>query len=794
MDTIKKRDSLRTGTAMAFMLILIASTVVFAWAAASSLKLKIANAQVDDDNCPVLPITSVVASGEEDGTIGNVASNAIDKNPNTRWSNFGKGSFIQADLGHSAILCSVDILWLYGNSRTYNFVISVSNDGTHFSNVLSAKSTGETNSAERYKVSPVTARYMRITVDGNNENDWVNITEMAINGQQCTAPPRISNAPTASGDDGNVPQNTLDSKLGTRWSNSGFPSWIQYNLGESQPVCSVDIAWYRGNFRVNTFMISTSNDGINFTPVFSGKSSGKTMGLERYDIPDTFAKYIRITVTGNTENNWSSVSEVRINGGVVLECKSPQISAVSASGNQEGNTPQNTLDNNIGTRWSNFGLPSYIQYNLGESQPVCSVDIAWYRGNFRVNTFMISTSNDGVNFTPVFSGKSSGKTMGLERYDIPDTFAKYFRITVLDNTENNWASITIVDINSQAPTPPPSQEVCGNGVDDNGNGQVDEGCPPPPPSQEICGNGVDDNGNGQVDEGCPPPSQEICGNGVDDNGNGQVDEGCPPSDGGGQKDPFGIQKIYPTKQGGEEWFMDMTDGKDPRSDPPSMTKNSDGSFKVKSTKVRYGVFTTAGYDANKIESLDQADLEEKGYSQSPNDWKNFEITGYVKVNKGNSDENFAWYGRGGRHTGNGSPEGCEGTAYKGDLFYDGRVRFAKEQWHVSYVFTDHKEAMSSIEGKWVGFKTIMWNMVQDGKTVVKMEIWVDKNEDGNQDGPWEKVDENIDGGGWGTEGGECGGKPDQILSWGGPIATFRWDGATDVDIKNFSVREIQPPS
>jgi hypothetical protein len=358
--------------------------------------------------------------------------------------------------------------------------------------------------------------------------------------------------------------------------------------------------------------------------------------------------------------------------------------------------------------------------------------------------------------------------MGLERYDIPDTFAKYFRITVLDNTENNWASITIVDINSQAPTPPPSQEVCGNGVDDNGNGQVDEGC--------------------------PPPSQEVCGNGVDDNGNGQVDEGCPPSDGGGQKDQFGIQKIYPTKQGGEEWFMDMTDGKDPRSDPPSMTKNSDGSFKVKSTKVRYGVFTTAGYDANKIESLDQADLEEKGYMQSPNDWKNFEITGYVKVNKGSSDENFAWYGRGGRHTGNGSPEGCEGTAYKGDLFYDGRVRFAKEQWHVSYVFTDHKEAMSSIEGKWVGFKTIMWNMVQDGKTVVKMEIWVDKNEDGNQDGPWEKVDENIDGGGWGTEGGECGGKPDQILSWGGPIATFRWDGATDVDIKNFSVREIQPPS
>ena len=72
-----------------------------------------------------------------------------------------------------------------------------------------------------------------------------------------------------------------------------------------------------------------------------------------------------------------------------------------------------------------------------------------------------------------------------------------------------------------------------------------------------------------------------------------------------------------------------------------------------------------------------------------------------------------------------------------------------------------------------------------------MEIWLDKNEDGNEDGPWEKVVENTDSGGWGDEGGECGGAPDQIITWGGPVATFRWDGATDVDIKNFSVREIQ---
>ena len=36
-------------------------------------------------------------------------------------------------------------------------------------------------------------------------------------------------------------------------------------------------------------------------------------------------------------------------------------------------------------------------------------------------------------------------------------------------------------------------------------------------------------------------------------------------------------------------------------------------------------------------------------------------------------------------------------------------------------------------------------------------------------------------------------KKNQIISWGGPIATFRWDYADDVDFKNFSIREIEPP-
>src|SRR5215216_2056642 len=131
--------------------------------AINTFGVRAANAQTSSDTgaCEKLPIEGIVASGEENGVIGNVASNAVDMNPVTRWSNQGEGSFIRADLGQPTILCSVDISWYLGNSRKYNFVISISDDEVHFKDIVSGKSTGKKDLAERYKVPPVTAKYVR---------------------------------------------------------------------------------------------------------------------------------------------------------------------------------------------------------------------------------------------------------------------------------------------------------------------------------------------------------------------------------------------------------------------------------------------------------------------------------------------------------------------------------------------------------------------------------------------------------------------------------------------------------
>ena len=117
------------------------------------------------------------------------------------------------------------------------------------------------------------------------------------------------------------------------------------------------------------------------------------------------AKYIRVTVNGNTENDWASISEIRAfskpsstdhhpgpgpdpnPGQLPAGCTQDKVTRIGASGYDGNTVPQNVLDNNFNTRWSNYGSGSYIQIELEKNDILCAVDIAWHRGDVRINNF-----------------------------------------------------------------------------------------------------------------------------------------------------------------------------------------------------------------------------------------------------------------------------------------------------------------------------------------------------------------------------------------------------------------------
>jgi hypothetical protein len=160
-------------------------------------------------------------------------------------------------------------------------------------------------------------------IENGTYSEAANVLEVAAtNINTCNKNLAISNnAVEASGSEiENPPSNVVDNDLGTRWSNLGVGSWIQIDLGAQKTVCDVDIAWYRGDERQYSFVISVSSDGTTFSNMYEGTSSGKTSSSERYSFSKlSTTRYLKITVNGNTdvdndEKNWAAITEIAIDG------------------------------------------------------------------------------------------------------------------------------------------------------------------------------------------------------------------------------------------------------------------------------------------------------------------------------------------------------------------------------------------------------------------------------------------------------------------------------------------------
>jgi hypothetical protein len=271
------------------------------------------------------------------------------------------------------------------------------------------------------------------------------------------------------------------------------------------------------------------------------------------------------------------------------------------------------------------------------------------------------------------------------------------------------------------------------------------------------------------------------------------DEGI---EGAAEVDIFGITKIYPTKGEAREWFLNMSDPKNSSNffitDNLNLTKLSDGSWRINASHVRMIVNTSEGQQ----------------------EWKNVEITGYVRLSQlsdenvsdtadtsngvaeGDEIDDLVFISRSGRHS---SEVPCEGTAYNAGVHTDGSVGWKKEIWHTGG-YTEERARQKIAESylnKWIGLKAAVYNVMTNNETGVKLEMYIDDSDNGNNN--WTKVSDIIDSGGWYTKSDNteffsagCGRPRDFVIIDGGPNAIFRTDNMV-LDFKNLSVREIQPP-
>jgi poly(beta-D-mannuronate) lyase len=265
---------------------------------------------------------------------------------------------------------------------------------------------------------------------------------------------------TASADDGNVPANTVDGNLTTRWSASGDGQWIKYDLGSVKKVSYIKIAFISGDTRTSTFDIQTSTDNVTFTTAQANVTSSLNTSLQTFNFPDVDpARYVRIVGHGNSANLWNSYTEVEIYGdtsaSASVDTKFSIAGASVTASADDGNVPANTVDGNLTTRWSASGNGQWIKYDLGSNVRVAFIKIAFVSGDTRTSTFDIQTSTDNVNFTTVQANVTSSLNTSLQTFDFTDVAsARYVRIVGHGNSANLWNSYTEVEIYGDAPVVP----------------------------------------------------------------------------------------------------------------------------------------------------------------------------------------------------------------------------------------------------------------------------------------------------------------------------------------------------
>ncbi|MEO9968177.1 MAG: putative Ig domain-containing protein [Reichenbachiella sp.] len=136
----------------------------------------------------------------------------------------------------------------------------------------------------------------------------------------------------------NPPAGAMDGDLNTKWSSDGT-EWLQKNFCSPVTITSVDIAFGLGDERTYDFSIELSSDGVSYSEVFNGTSSGTTLSLENFDFTDTQARYVKIIGGGNSASSWNNYQEVQINtSGTPPTNNAPVVASIADQSVEEGNS------------------------------------------------------------------------------------------------------------------------------------------------------------------------------------------------------------------------------------------------------------------------------------------------------------------------------------------------------------------------------------------------------------------------------------------------------------------------
>ncbi|NLB81760.1 MAG: hypothetical protein GX800_09185 [Clostridiaceae bacterium] len=115
-------------------------------------------------------------------------------------------------------------------------------------------------------------------------------------------------------DDENYAENSIDGNFDTIWAALGKGRYVDYKLDKSYLIKNAEVLFNPNGSRNAEFDIMVSQDGINFTMVYSGKSDGSIEKpiWEKFEFTKPVsARFVRYVANGSNISEWNAIKEIR---------------------------------------------------------------------------------------------------------------------------------------------------------------------------------------------------------------------------------------------------------------------------------------------------------------------------------------------------------------------------------------------------------------------------------------------------------------------------------------------------
>ncbi|ASW55420.1 discoidin domain-containing protein [Plantactinospora sp. KBS50] len=245
---------------------------------------------------------------------GTPASAATDGDTGTRWSSaFADPQWLQVDLGATATVDQVQLVWEAAYATAFQIQTSASPSGPWATIYSTTTGTGGT---QTLAVSG-SGRYVRMYGTARATGYGYSLWEFRVYGTTGTTPPpsgrpisEFKKVDASSWEGGNAPAAALDGRTNTRWSSSfADPQWLRVDFGATATINRVVLNWEAAY--ATAYRLETSTNGTTWTTIYSTTTGAG--GVEQLTVSGT-GRYLRFYGTARATGYGYSLWEFQAYG------------------------------------------------------------------------------------------------------------------------------------------------------------------------------------------------------------------------------------------------------------------------------------------------------------------------------------------------------------------------------------------------------------------------------------------------------------------------------------------------